>query len=134
MVDRVMKDDDEWRQLLTSEQYQVAREKGTEAPFSGKYHDFQGRGTYRCVCCGQDLFSADAKYDSGTGWPSFWAPVSEDHVETVLDTDYGMVRAEVRCPRCGAHLGHIFDDGPPPTGRRYCMNSTALHFVGEGNK
>ena len=134
MVDRVMKDDDEWRRMLTPEQYQVAREKGTEAPFSGEYHDFQGRGIYRCVCCGQDLFRSDAKYDSGTGWPSFWAPVSEDHIETTMDTDYGMVRTEVRCPRCGAHLGHVFDDGPPPTGRHYCMNSVSLRFVGEGNK
>ncbi|MGB2799349.1 MAG: peptide-methionine (R)-S-oxide reductase MsrB [Dehalococcoidia bacterium] len=134
MLDRVVKSDEEWRQLLTPEQYEVTRGKGTEPPFTGKYHDFKGNGVYNCVCCGNELFSSKTKYDSGTGWPSFWAPISEHAVETALDNSGGMVRTEVMCRRCGAHLGHLFKDGPPPTGIRYCINSISLDFIETGKE
>jgi peptide-methionine (R)-S-oxide reductase len=127
--DRVAKTDEEWEKILTPEQYRISRQGGTEPAFNNKYFDFKGKGIYRCVSCGLDLFSSEKKYDSGTGWPSFSAPVSDDAVVTRTDNTAGMVRTEVLCRRCDAHLGHVFNDGLPPTGLRYCMNSGALDFV-----
>jgi peptide-methionine (R)-S-oxide reductase len=129
MSRKIQKSDEEWRKLLDPEQFAVARQKGTERAFTGKYWDFHDQGVYLCVCCGNELFSSGTKYDSGCGWPSFYAPLMEDHVETAADNSYGMPRTEVMCSRCGAHLGHVFDDGPRPTGLRYCMNSASLNFV-----
>jgi peptide-methionine (R)-S-oxide reductase len=126
MADEINKTDDEWRKELTPEQFAVCREKGTERPFSGKYTMFKEAGTYRCVCCGNPLFSSDTKYDSGCGWPSFFAPKEKSNIKTQLDLSHGMRRLEVLCSRCGAHLGHVFDDGPAPTGLRYCINSVSL--------
>jgi len=129
MADKVEKTDEEWKALLTPEQYAVARRKGTERAFTGKYYDFHDKGVYLCVCCGNELLTSDTKYDSGCGWPSFYAPLDEGKIVKEADRSYGMVRTEVMCSRCGAHLGHVFDDGPRPTGLRFCMNSASLDFT-----
>ena len=128
MTEKIQKTDDEWKAELSPEQYHVCRRQGTERAFSGQFWDEHRPGTYFCTCCGQALLPADTKFESGTGWPSFWQPAQRTAVEQAADGSHGMVRDEVRCSRCGAHLGHVFDDGPKPTGLRYCINSAALRF------
>ena len=132
-VDRIEKSDAEWRQQLSPEQYRIARGKGTEAPFCGTLLDNKRHGVYSCLCCGLPLFSSNAKFSSGTGWPSFFQPIAEENIATHVDRSYGMVRTEILCARCDAHLGHVFEDGPPPTGQRHCLNSESLAFTEESD-
>lgn len=130
--EKIQKSEAEWKAELTPEQYHILREKGTERPFTGKYYHSKETGTYHCAACGNALFTSDTKYESGSGWPSFWSPLAEGNIETRRDISHGMIRTEVVCARCGSHLGHVFDDGPQPTGLRYCINSVSLDLKPEG--
>ncbi len=132
-MDKIVRSESEWRARLTEEQYRVCRQSGTERPFSGLYCDEKRPGTYCCVCCGQPLFQSQTKFDSGSGWPSYFQPITEDSIIEYRDTSHGMNRIEIRCARCDAHLGHVFDDGPPPTGKRYCINSVCLTLEPEAS-
>jgi len=128
MTAKINKSDDEWRSQLSDEQYRVTRQSGTERAFTGKYYNNKEKGVYYCVCCNQPLFSSEEKYDSGSGWPSFWQAINNGKLKEIKDSTHGMIRVEVRCPACEAHLGHVFEDGPEPTGLRYCINSESLTF------
>ena len=128
-VKKMHKTDVEWQQQLTPLQFEVTRKQGTERAFTGEYYNLHAKGLYRCICCGNALFSSDTKFESGTGWPSFWAPIAKENVRETADSSLGMMRTEVSCTECDAHLGHVFDDGPPPSHLRYCMNSASLRFV-----
>lgn len=132
MVERIEKSDAEWREQLTPEQYRILRQKGTERAFTGEYNQAKEEGTYRCAGCGTELFSSETKFDSGTGWPSFYAPISHENIREETDLSHGMRRTEVMCDACGGHLGHVFPDGPQPTGQRYCLNSAALKLDPQG--
>ncbi|MDD3984502.1 MAG: peptide-methionine (R)-S-oxide reductase MsrB [Methanobacterium sp.] len=129
LVETIEKTDEKWKKILNTDSYNVARQKGTEFAFTGKYHNCHKDGIYQCICCGTDLFDSNTKFDSGTGWPSFWQPIAEENIKEHSDKSHGMLRTEALCKRCNAHLGHIFTDGPKPTGLRYCMNSASLKLV-----
>jgi len=127
-VDKISKSKEEWKKELSPEQYEVCINKGTEPPFTGKYSDCKENGIYKCSCCGEELFSSDAKFDSGTGWPSFWQSIDDEKIKCDSDSSYGVLRTEIMCKKCGAHLGHVFDDGPQPTNTRFCINSVSLNL------